>query len=97
MLSMLNGNELEGNRYIGEEVIYRRGSSTGGDRGDGKNKMWFLSCVPSFFFSFQSTPKHLLCARVSLNVADAESLSLPHLATISTYYCHHLLNGSILN
>ena len=33
---MLNGNELEGKQYMGEEVINRRGSSTGGDREDGK-------------------------------------------------------------
>ena len=40
-MSMLNGNELargQGKQYMGDEVIYRRGSSTGGDRGDGKKK-----------------------------------------------------------
>ena len=29
---MLNGNELERKQNIGEDVIYRRGSCTGGDK-----------------------------------------------------------------
>ena len=55
---MLNGNELarrQRKQYMGDEAIYRRGSSTGGDRGDGKKQGKEKTC--SFRDVFQKLTK----------------------------------------